>query len=144
MAGHETTLPITLDQMIYHASSVVRAVKRALVVVDLPFGSYQGNSKSALESSIAWFWQTTQRSTRPISRARASSAGSFSISDGSTANAGATSASTRAPGVREERRLGAGVIPIGCGCRASSDVWRDVSSATILLVMRVTIEYCVV
>lgn len=52
MAGHETTLPITLDQMIYHASSVVRAVKRALVVVDLPFGSYQGNSKSALESSI--------------------------------------------------------------------------------------------
>ena len=52
MAGHETTLPITLDQMIYHASSVVRAVKRALVVVDLPFGSYQGNSKEALSSSI--------------------------------------------------------------------------------------------
>lgn len=52
MAGHETTLPVTLDQMIYHASSVVRAVKRALVVVDLPFGSYQGNSKSALESSV--------------------------------------------------------------------------------------------
>ncbi|MEN0051500.1 MAG: 3-methyl-2-oxobutanoate hydroxymethyltransferase [Bacteroidota bacterium] len=52
MAGHETTLPITLDQMIYHASSVVRAVKRALVVVDLPFGSYQGNSKVALESTI--------------------------------------------------------------------------------------------
>ena len=52
MAGHETTLPITLDQMIYHASSVVRAVKRALVVVDLPFGSYQGNSKLALESAI--------------------------------------------------------------------------------------------
>jgi 3-methyl-2-oxobutanoate hydroxymethyltransferase len=52
MAGHETTLPITLDQMIYHASSVVRAVKRALVVVDLPFGSYQGNSKIALESTI--------------------------------------------------------------------------------------------
>ena len=52
MAGHETTLPITLDQMIYHASSVVRAVKRALVVVDLPFGSYQGNSKEALYSSI--------------------------------------------------------------------------------------------
>ncbi len=52
MAGHETTLPITLDQMIYHASSVVRAVDRALVVVDLPFGSYQGNSKLALESSI--------------------------------------------------------------------------------------------
>ena len=52
MAGHETTLPITLDQMIYHASSVVRAVRRSLVVVDLPFGSYQGNSKEALSSSI--------------------------------------------------------------------------------------------
>ena len=52
MAGHETTLPITLDEMIYHASSVVRAVERALVVVDLPFGSYQGNSKTALNSSI--------------------------------------------------------------------------------------------
>lgn len=52
MAGHETTLPITLDQMIYHAASVVRAVDRALVVVDLPFGTYQGNSKVALESAI--------------------------------------------------------------------------------------------
>lgn len=52
MAGHETTLPITLDQMIYHAASVVRAVRRALVVVDLPFGSYQGNSKEALNSAI--------------------------------------------------------------------------------------------
>jgi 3-methyl-2-oxobutanoate hydroxymethyltransferase len=52
MAGHETTLPITLDQMIYHASAVVRGVKRALVVVDLPFGTYQGNSKLALESAI--------------------------------------------------------------------------------------------
>ncbi len=52
MAGHETTLPITLDQMIYHASSVVRAVQRALVVVDLPFGSYQGNSSEALRSAI--------------------------------------------------------------------------------------------
>jgi len=52
MAGHETTLPITLDQMIYHASSVVRGVNRALVVVDLPFGSYQGNSKVALDSAI--------------------------------------------------------------------------------------------
>ncbi len=52
MAGHETTLPITLDQMIYHASSVIRAVDRALVVVDLPFGSYQGNSKEALYSAI--------------------------------------------------------------------------------------------
>lgn len=52
IAGHETTLPITLDQMIYHGQSVVRGVKRALVVVDLPFGSYQGNSKLALQSSI--------------------------------------------------------------------------------------------
>ena len=52
MAGHETTLPITLEQMIYHASSVVRAVERALVVVDMPFGSYQGNSKQALISAI--------------------------------------------------------------------------------------------
>ncbi|AXG74521.1 3-methyl-2-oxobutanoate hydroxymethyltransferase [Flavobacterium arcticum] len=52
MAGHETTLPITLDQMIYHASSVVRATQRALVVVDLPFGSYQSDPKEALRSSI--------------------------------------------------------------------------------------------
>lgn len=52
MAGHETTLPITLDQMIYHASSVIRAVKRSLVVVDLPFGTYQGDSKKALNSAI--------------------------------------------------------------------------------------------
>jgi len=52
MAGHDTTLPITLDQMIYHASSVMRAINRALVVVDLPFGSYQGNSKEALQSTI--------------------------------------------------------------------------------------------
>ncbi len=52
MAGHISTLPITLDQMIYHAQSVIRAVDRALVVVDLPFGSYQGNSKNALETSI--------------------------------------------------------------------------------------------
>jgi 3-methyl-2-oxobutanoate hydroxymethyltransferase len=52
MAGHETTLPITLDQMIYHASSVVRAVERALVVVDLPFGSYQSDPKEALRSAI--------------------------------------------------------------------------------------------
>ena len=52
MAGHETTLPITLDQMIYHAQSVVRAVKRAFVVVDMPFGSYQGNSSEALRSAI--------------------------------------------------------------------------------------------
>jgi 3-methyl-2-oxobutanoate hydroxymethyltransferase len=52
MAGHETTLPITLDQMIYHATSVVKAVKRAFVVVDIPFGSYQGNSREALHSAI--------------------------------------------------------------------------------------------
>jgi 3-methyl-2-oxobutanoate hydroxymethyltransferase len=52
MAGHETTLPITLDEMIYHASSVVRGVNRALVVVDMPFGSYQGNSREALSSAI--------------------------------------------------------------------------------------------
>ncbi|MCB9194720.1 MAG: 3-methyl-2-oxobutanoate hydroxymethyltransferase [Flavobacteriales bacterium] len=52
MAGHETTVPITLDQMIYHASSVIRAIKRSLVVVDLPFGAYQGDSKEALRSAI--------------------------------------------------------------------------------------------
>jgi 3-methyl-2-oxobutanoate hydroxymethyltransferase len=52
MAGHETTLPITLDQMIYHAQSVVRGVKRCLIIVDLPFGAYQGNSKEALNSTI--------------------------------------------------------------------------------------------
>jgi len=52
MAGNETTLPITLDQMIYHATSVVRAVKRAFVLVDIPFGSYQGNSSEALRSAI--------------------------------------------------------------------------------------------
>ena len=52
MAGNVTTLPMTLDQMIYHATSVVKGVKRALVVVDLPFGTYQGNSKEALTSAI--------------------------------------------------------------------------------------------
>jgi len=52
MAGHSSTLPITLNEMIYHASSVVRAVRRALVVVDMPFGTYQGNSKEALSSAI--------------------------------------------------------------------------------------------
>ena len=52
MAGHETTLPITLEHMIYHAASVIRGIKNCLVVVDLPFGTYQGNSKNALESSI--------------------------------------------------------------------------------------------
>ena len=52
MAGNETTLPITLDQMIYHTASVVRAVDRALIVADMPFGTYQGNSKEALNSAI--------------------------------------------------------------------------------------------
>jgi 3-methyl-2-oxobutanoate hydroxymethyltransferase len=52
MAGHETTLPITLDQMIYHGASVVRGISRALVIVDMPFGTYQGNSKEALQSAI--------------------------------------------------------------------------------------------
>jgi len=52
MAGHDTTIPITLDQMIYHAAGVVKAVRRALVVVDLPFGTYQGNSREALSSAI--------------------------------------------------------------------------------------------
>jgi 3-methyl-2-oxobutanoate hydroxymethyltransferase len=52
IAGHETTLPITLDQMIYHASAVVRAVERAMVVVDMPFGSYQGDSRAALKAAI--------------------------------------------------------------------------------------------
>ena len=52
MAGHETTLPITLDQMIYHASSVIRGIKRSLVVVDFPFGTYQSDSKEALRSAI--------------------------------------------------------------------------------------------
>ena len=52
MSGHETTLPITLDQMIYHTASVVRAVDRALIVADMPFGTYQGNSKEALNSAI--------------------------------------------------------------------------------------------
>jgi 3-methyl-2-oxobutanoate hydroxymethyltransferase len=64
MAGHETTLPITLDQMIYHASSVVRGVNRALVVVDLPFGSYQGNSKEALGSAIRIMKETGAHSIK--------------------------------------------------------------------------------
>src|SRR6201988_3550001 len=55
MAGHETTLPITLDQMIYHASPVVRAAKRSLVIVDLPFGSYQGNSKEKIDNNQCAF-----------------------------------------------------------------------------------------
>ena len=64
MAGHETTLPITLDNMIYHAESVVRAVKRSLVVVDLPFGTYQGNSKEALKSSIRIMKETGAHSVK--------------------------------------------------------------------------------
>ena len=64
MAGHETTLPITLDQMIYHASSVVRAIKRCLVVVDLPFGTYQGNSKKALASAIRIMKETGGHSVK--------------------------------------------------------------------------------
>ena len=59
MAGHATTLPITLDQMIYHGASVVRGVERALVVVDMPFGSYQGNSKEALSSAIRIMKETS-------------------------------------------------------------------------------------
>ncbi len=58
MAGNETTLPITMDEMIYHAKSVVKAVKRAFVVVDLPFGAYQGNSKEALTSAIRMMKET--------------------------------------------------------------------------------------
>ena len=64
MAGHETTLPITLDQMIYHASSVVRGVHRSLVVVDLPFGSYQGNTKEALNSTIRIMKETGAHSIK--------------------------------------------------------------------------------
>ncbi len=64
MAGWETTLPITLDQMIYHGASVVRGVKTALVVVDLPFGSYQGNSKEALSSSIRIMKETAADSVK--------------------------------------------------------------------------------
>jgi 3-methyl-2-oxobutanoate hydroxymethyltransferase len=64
MAGHETTLPITLNEMIYHASSVVRAVKRALVVVDMPFGTYQGNSKEALNSAIRIMKETGGHSVK--------------------------------------------------------------------------------
>jgi 3-methyl-2-oxobutanoate hydroxymethyltransferase len=64
MAGHETTLPITLDQMIYHASSVVRACNRALIVVDMPFGSYQGNSKEALSNAIRIMKETGGHSVK--------------------------------------------------------------------------------
>ena len=64
MAGHETTLPITLGQMIYHASSVVRATNRALVVVDMPFGTYQGNSKKAIDSAIRIMKETGGHSVK--------------------------------------------------------------------------------
>ena len=64
MAGHETTLPITLDQMIYHAQSVVRGVERCLVLVDMPFGSYQGNSKEALNSAIRIMKETGGHSVK--------------------------------------------------------------------------------
>ena len=64
MAGHETTLPITLDQMIYHPSSVIKGTERALVVVDLPFGSYQGNSKEALTSAIRVMKETGAHSIK--------------------------------------------------------------------------------
>lgn len=64
MAGYETTLPITLDMMIYHGRSVVRAVERALVVVDLPFGTYQGNSKTALDSAIRIMKETEADSVK--------------------------------------------------------------------------------
>ena len=64
MAGHETTLPITLDQMIYHTASVVRAVDRALIVADMPFGTYQGNSKEALNSAIRIMKETGAHSVK--------------------------------------------------------------------------------
>ena len=64
MAGHETTLPITLDQMIYHAASVVRGIDRCLITVDLPFGSYQGNSKEALNSTIRIMKETGAHSIK--------------------------------------------------------------------------------
>ena len=64
MAGHETTLPVTLYHMIYHASSVIRGAKRCLVVVDLPFGSYQSNSKEALASAIRHTYHEGNRGAR--------------------------------------------------------------------------------
>lgn len=70
MAGNETTLPITLDQMIYHGASVVRGVDRALVVVDLPFGSYQGNSKEALCSAIRIMKETSADAVKLEGRTR--------------------------------------------------------------------------
>ena len=64
MAGHETTLPITLNEIIYHASSVVRAINRCLVVVDMPFGSYQGNSKEALSNAVRIMKETGGHSVK--------------------------------------------------------------------------------
>src|SRR5215471_3610247 len=64
MAGNETTLPITMEQMIYHATSVIRGVKRCLVVVDLPFGSYQSNSKEALASTFRIMKETGAHSVK--------------------------------------------------------------------------------
>ena len=64
MAGHETTLPITLNEMIYHAASVIRAVNRCLVVVDMPFGSYQGNSKEALSNAVRIMKETGGHSVK--------------------------------------------------------------------------------
>src|SRR6266478_6406942 len=64
MAGHETTLPITLDQMIYHAQSVIRGIDRCLVVVDMPFGSYQSNSDIALASAIRIMKETEGHSVK--------------------------------------------------------------------------------
>ena len=76
MAGNVTTLPITLDQMIYHGKSVVRAVKRAMVVVDMPFGSYQGNSKEGLASAIRG-WRRNHRNCKAHSLCRYSYHGSL-------------------------------------------------------------------
>ena len=66
MAGHEPTLPITLNQMIYHTASVVRAVDRALIVADMPFGTYQGNSKEALSNALYYerIWSTLSKNGR--------------------------------------------------------------------------------
>ena len=79
MAGYETTLPITLDMMIYHARSVVRAVNRALVVVDLPFGTYQGNSKVALDSAVRIMKETEADAVKMEAARRFSSRSSASF-----------------------------------------------------------------
>ena len=80
MAGYETTVPITLDMMIYHARSVARAVRRALVVVDLPFGTYQGNSKVALESAVRIMKETEAEAEKLVRDAHLlEDAGCFAI-----------------------------------------------------------------